>query len=257
MPKYTSAPKIWGRMLSIAMSAQARGWSRMEFINEVTKTERRKNAVGQKRLTEHKLWLQLMACSRDERHAFQQLEKAWAQGIEHRANQGFHTAEDLIANAVEAAWAWEDRLTEGKDGLLDTEMLVMSYVIAFIEKRQMTRVTCSVREVGEFANIPKSTAYRALKSLTEKGFLVQVSRGTSSKKPSNRRAAIYRLGDPENLRYGGRGGPTLRPDHWVWKEFVPDRDADDLVRARHRRICVWGQGLGPDPTFLAPLGSGT
>ena len=59
----------------------------------------------------------------------------------------------------------------------------MSYIIAFIEKRQMTRVTCSGREIGEFMNIPKSTAYRALKSLTEKGFLVQVSRGTWSKKP--------------------------------------------------------------------------
>jgi DNA-binding MarR family transcriptional regulator len=257
MPKYTSSAKIWGQMLKIAMSAQARGWSQTDFENEVTKVERRKNGMGQKLLTEHKLWLQLKAHSRDEGHALQQLEKAWEQGIEHRMNQGFHTAEDLIANAVEAAWAWEDRLTEGKDGLLDTEMLVMSYVIASIEKRQITRVTCSVREIGEFTGLPKSTAYRALKSLTEKGFLVQVSRGTSSKKPSNRRAAIYRLGDPENLRYGGRGGPTLRPDQWVWKEFVPDRDADDLVRARHRRICVWGQGLGPDHTFLAPLGSGT
>ena len=133
----------------------------------------------------------------------------------------------------------------------------MSYVIAFIEKRQMTRVTCSVREVGEFTGLPKSTAYRALKSLTEKDFLVQVSRGTSSKKPGNRRAAIYGLGDPLNLRYGGRGGPTDRADVWVWKQFFPDRDADNLVRARHRRICVWGQGLGPDHTFLAPLGSGT
>jgi hypothetical protein len=150
MPKYASAPKIWGQMLSIAMSAQARGWTRMEFINEVTKTERRKIRPGQKRLTQHQLWLQLKACSRDETHALQQLDKAWAQGIEHRMNQGFHTAEDLIANAVEAAWAWEDRLTEGKDGLPDAEMLVMSYVIASIEKRQMTRVTCSVREVREF-----------------------------------------------------------------------------------------------------------
>ena len=51
MPKYASAAKIWGWMLSIAMSAQARGWTQMEFINEVAKTERRKNAIGQKRLT--------------------------------------------------------------------------------------------------------------------------------------------------------------------------------------------------------------
>jgi len=100
VPKYTSAPKIWGWMVSIAMSAQARGWTQMQFINEVTKTERRKNAIGQKRLTEHKLWLQLKACSRDEGHALKQLEKAWAQGVEHRMNEGFRTAEDLIADAA-------------------------------------------------------------------------------------------------------------------------------------------------------------
>ena len=101
MPKYASAPKIWGRMLSIAMSAQARGWTWIDFFNEVTKTERRKNATGQKRLMQHKLWLQLKACSRDEGHALDQLEKAWEQGVEHRMNEGFRTAEDLIADAVE------------------------------------------------------------------------------------------------------------------------------------------------------------
>jgi len=100
VPKYTSAPKISGWMLSIAMSAQARGWTQIQFINEVTKAERRKNAIGQKRLTEHKLWLQLKACSRDAGHALQQLEKAWAQGVEHRMNEGFRTAEDLIADAA-------------------------------------------------------------------------------------------------------------------------------------------------------------
>jgi hypothetical protein len=128
MPKYSSAAKIWGRMVSIAMSAQARGWTQMEFINEVAKTERRKNSFGQKRLTEHKLWLQLKACSRDEGHALQQLEKAWAHAIEHRMNEGFHTADDLIADAVERAYRWEDRLTEGKDGLPDSEALVMSWI---------------------------------------------------------------------------------------------------------------------------------
>ena len=227
----------------------------MKFINEVTKTERRKNSIGQKRLTEHKLWLQLKACRRDEGHALKQLEKAWAQGVEHRMNEGFRTAEDLIADAVERAYQWEDRLTEGKDGLLDTEMLVMSYVIAFIEKRQMTRVTCSVREVGEFTNIPKSTAYRALKSLTEKGFLVQVSRGTSSKKPGNRKAAIYSLGDPLNLRYGGRGGPSAKA--YAYKHFVVERDSPEWEWVHHRGMCIWGQGLGPEPLYLVPLPSGT
>jgi hypothetical protein len=85
-------------MLKIAMSAQARGWGQIEFFNEVTKTERRKNGIGQKRITEHKLWTQLNACSRDEGDAIAQLEKAWTQGNLHRNDQGFHIAEDLIKN---------------------------------------------------------------------------------------------------------------------------------------------------------------
>jgi hypothetical protein len=253
MPKYASAAKIWGRMVSIAMSAQARGWTQMEFINEVAKTERRKNSFGQKRLTEHKLWLQLKACSRDEGHALQQLEKAWEQAIENRMDEGFRTADDLIADAVERAYQWEDRLTEGKDGLPDSEALVMSYVIAFTKKRQMSQVTCPARAVGEFLNIPKSTAYRALKSLTEKGFLVQFSRGTWSEKPGNRRAAIYGLGDPLNLRYGGRGGPSTTA--YAYKHFVEGRDSPAWEWVHHRGVCIWGQGLAPFTSW--PLSIGT
>jgi hypothetical protein len=243
MPKYTSAGRIWGRMVSIAMSAQARGWTRNQFFNEVTKTERRKNAIGQTRLMQHKLWTQLVACSRDEGHALKQLDKAWAQAIENRMNEGFRTAEDLIADAVERAYAWDDRLTEGKDGLPDNEALVMSYVIAFIEKRKMSRVTCSAREVGEFVNIPKSTAHRALKGLTDKGFLMQFSKGTWSKNASKRKAAIYCLGDPYSLRYGGRGAPSAKA--YAYKHFVAERDSEEWERLLHRGVCVWGQGLAP------------
>jgi hypothetical protein len=97
MPKHTSSAKIWGVMLKIAMSAQARGWRQTEFFNEVTKTERRKNSTGQKRLTEHKLWLQMVAYSN---HPFTDLDKAWEQALENRMNEGFRTADDLIADAV-------------------------------------------------------------------------------------------------------------------------------------------------------------
>jgi hypothetical protein len=113
LPKYTSAPKIWGVMLKIAMSAQARGWGQTEFFNEVTKTERRKIRPGQRRLTQHQLWLQLKACSRDEGHATAQLEKAWQQGAEHRADLGFVTTEDLVNDAIGKAWEWEDRDRRG------------------------------------------------------------------------------------------------------------------------------------------------
>ena len=119
------------------------------------------------------------------------------------------------------------------------------YVIAFIEKRQMSRVTCSVREVGEFTGLPKSTAYRALNSLTEKGFLVQFSRGTWSKKPGNRRAAIYGLGDPLNLRFGGRGGPSAKA--YAYKHFAVERDSPEWSGSTTDGLCIWGQGLAPGP----------
>ena len=124
----------------------------------------------------------------------------------------------------------------------------MSYVIAFIEKRQMSRVTCSVREVGEFTGLPKSTAYRALKSLTEKGFLVQFSRGTWSKEPGNRRAAIYGLGDPLNLRYGGRGGPSTKA--YAYKHFVEGRDSPQWEWVHHRGVVHLGSGPCPQPLYL-------
>lgn len=248
LPKYTSARKIWGMMLRIAMSAQSRGWTRIEFVNEVTRTERRKNRIRQKRVSQHKLWLQLVACSRDEAHAFKQLDKAWAQGIENRANIGFRTAEDLIADAVENAYAWSDRLTEGKDGLSDREALVMYYVIDSIEKRQMSRVTCPSRDVGEFTGIPHMTAARILKRLTEKGFLLRFSRGHRSKDPGKRRAAIYTLGDPFSLGYGGYGVQSDRLTVWkqsVWKQYVAERDSEDVKRLQDRGICVWGEGMVP------------
>src|ERR1700730_5406502 len=91
-------------------------------------------------------------------------------------------------------------------GVLGLRIRLIHYVIAFIEKRQMSRVTCSVREVGEFVNISKSTAYRALKSLTDKGFLVQFSEAPGPRRPGNRRAAVCGLRVPLNLRYGGPPG---------------------------------------------------
>jgi hypothetical protein len=64
---------------------------------EVTKNERRKNSIGQKRRTEHKLWTQMVAYSN---HPFTDLDKAWEQALENRMNEGFRTADDLIADAV-------------------------------------------------------------------------------------------------------------------------------------------------------------
>ena len=74
---------------------------------------------------------------------------------------------------------------------------------------------------------------------------MQVSRGTSSKKPGNRRAAIYGLGDPLNLRYGGRGGPSTKA--YAYKHFVEGRDSPEWEWVHYRGMCIWGQGQTPSP----------
>lgn len=206
MPTYTAAPKLWGKAVSIAMCAQARGWSRMEFINEFMSRTMRKNKAGQKRYANHVLWDQIQAYSRNGNSGIHELHKAWEAAQENLlAGEGLTTPEEWLANAIEQAWEWETRLDEGKDGLSVVEVSVMSYVITEIERRQMARVTCPCRAVGDFAKVPFKAASRTLNALTEKGFLMQVSSGCSSESPERRRAAIYSLSDPFTLRVGGRG----------------------------------------------------
>ena len=205
VPKLTPAPKIWGKAVGIAMSAQARGWTHMEFVNEFMSRTKRKNEAGQKRYVNHRLWEQIQAYSKHGNGGLDELDKAWKQAtVNLLSGEGLTTPEDLLNDAIERAWVWEDRINAGTDGLPLTEALVMSYVITYIEKRQMARVTCPCRDVGEFAMVPAATAARILRRLTDKGFLLQFSRGTWSKSPSTRKAAIYSLGDPYNLRFGGR-----------------------------------------------------
>lgn len=211
VPEYTSAPKTWGKAVSIAMCAQARGWTRMEFINEFMSRTMRKNRAGQKRFANHKLWEQIQAYSKHGNNGISELDKAWETAkINLLSGEGLTTPEELLNNALERAWAWETRLDEGEDGLSVAEASVMSYVLTEIERRQMARVTCPCRVVGEFAKLPHATAARTLKSLAERGFLTQFSRGTYAKDTSNRKAAVYSLSDPFTLRIGGRGAPSIK-----------------------------------------------
>lgn len=212
MPRLTPAPKLWGKAVSIAMCMQRRGWSEAEYISEFMSRTMRKNEAGQKRYTNHALWEQIQAYSKHGNSGLHEIQKAWeAAKINLLNGEGLTTPDELINNAMERAWAWEVRLDEGRDDLSRAQALVMFYVISEVERRQMTRVVCPCRKVGEFAKVPHSTASRALQSLTDKGLLIQFSNGSYSKNPAFRKAAIYSLGDPFTLRVGGRGGLSDKP----------------------------------------------
>ncbi|ASQ87355.1 hypothetical protein CE197_18540 [Mycobacterium intracellulare subsp. chimaera] len=197
-----SAAKVWGAFVSIAMSAQLRGWTHIQFTEEVTRQERR-NIYGTRRWTRHKLWIQLDDFSRDKPHAFKSLDSAWDQATANLTDSGMRTPEDLKTSAIKRAWQWTDRIAADTDGFDDIDKRVMDYVITSVEERGLAHVTCPARAAAEHAKISAMTARRRLLNLAAHGFLVQHSPGWYSADSSSRRAAIYSLGDPEIVLTAG------------------------------------------------------
>ena len=183
--------KIWTMCMRIAMSAYRRGWTESEYIVEIT---------GHK----SRLWNQFMT-RKDGRTssmptAYKSVRKAWGHGVAKIRNVGMRTAEEIRDDAVELAYMWTDRITDGLDGLDATEIAVMGYVIAETERRGMLRVTCPGRAVAEFAKVPHRTAARTLLSLAKQGLLIKHSSGRRGKDGKGK-AAIYGLADPDTLAH--------------------------------------------------------
>ena len=140
--------KVWGECVSIGMSAYRRGWTRNEFVDEVTKYEKKKGARGRKRWTEHRLWVQLRSYNSSPKAAFKALDKAWEAAVANLNGVGMRTKEEIRDDAVERAFLWADRLTDDVDGLTETEAAVIGYVMSETERRGMMRVTCPSRSVA-------------------------------------------------------------------------------------------------------------
>ncbi len=79
--------------------------------------------------------------------------RPWAAGVANANDVAERTKEDIRADAVERAFMWTDRLTDGLDGLSAKETAVMQYVITETERRAMPRVTCPGRVVAEHAKL--------------------------------------------------------------------------------------------------------
>ncbi|KUI26499.1 hypothetical protein AU195_05690 [Mycobacterium sp. IS-1496] len=199
VPSQVSAKTVWNAFVSIAMSAQRRGWSEVEFISEVTRCERRSGVVGGRAFKHHVLWLQHTSFTRSDRHANQSLHRAWLQATDNLNGTELVTPEDLRAAAVEKAFEWHDRLSNRVDHLTDAEFKVMHYVVAETERRQMSRVTCPARAVAGHTGLSRMGALRTLKGLSTRGLLVQHSPGRGGPREATRRAAIYCLPDPETV----------------------------------------------------------
>jgi hypothetical protein len=189
-----SVAKVYGHLISVAMSAYRRGWTEGQFLNEVTA----RSPVGsgaRRRWKERRLWVLLKGYRESEAAAMRTLQKAWDAAVENLRDVGLRPRWELRDDAIERAYLWADRITDGIDGLTDTQAAVLGYVVSQAEQRGMMRVTCPARAVAEHAKVSTMTAHRALGVLAEKGLVFCHSRGRRGK-AGNRRAAIYSLGDP-------------------------------------------------------------
>jgi hypothetical protein len=197
---------VWGKVVTVAMSARRRGWTQDQFIQEMWSQETRIFGGGRKVYGYWPLMTQVLTTVNGSPiRAQRQLDKAWATaGDNLLTDHVLKTPADFLADTIEWAGAWEDRLDSGEDNLTTTQKLVMLYVTASVVKRQNSKVTCPSREVGAAVGITRMAANRALRKLAQRGFLVLHDRGVHSKDPWYWKAAIYSLGDPYRLRQGGR-----------------------------------------------------
>ena len=107
---------------------------------------------------EHRLWVQLRSYSSSDKVAFKALDKAWEAAVANLNGVGMRTKEEIRDDAVERAFLWADRITDGVDELTETEVAVMGYVMSETERRGMMRVTYPSRAVGEYAKVSAMTA---------------------------------------------------------------------------------------------------
>lgn len=193
--------KVWGKFVSIAMSCRKRGWTEVQYVEEMWAEETRIFPGGEKVFGHWPLTIQLLSSVKGSKiRAQRQIDRAWATAGDNLLREcTLKTTEDFLAQVQEFAYAWDERLDDHVDNLSVTQKLVMRYVTASVEKRHNSKVTCPCREVGAVVGIPHRTANYTLKVLARRGFLVLHDKGTHSKDPKYRKAAIYSLADPFDL----------------------------------------------------------
>lgn len=199
--RHPDARRIWGKLVSIAMSARRRGWTEYQFLDEVWSKDKR-ITKGHKTFGYWPLTAQLLA-SVDGNHsrAHRAVQRAWlAAGDNLLAAGTLTTTEEYIEAAIDNAHAWLERLdevgtnfpTSGKWS--PAQRLVMRYVAKSVVKRRNSKVTCPSREVGAATDLDFRTANRTLNSLAKRGLLVKHDGGRHSDRPALWRSAIYSLG---------------------------------------------------------------
>ena len=188
------AQEVFSRYIRIAMSARIRGWTEIQFMDEMWSQEMRIFG-GRKVYGYWPLTIQLITHSKGNKaRAHRSMQDAWAMAQDNLLAEGtLKTTGEYINDAVENAYAWLDHLDDHPDGLSVNQQLVMRYVAESVIKRNNSKVTCPCREVGNAVGVDYKTANYVLRRLARLGFLVLHDRGAHHKDPKYWRSAIYSL----------------------------------------------------------------
>lgn len=196
MGRRPDARKVFSRYVSIAMSARIRGWTEMQFLDEMWSQETRIFGGG-KVYGYWPLTIQLITGAKGNKaRAHRSINQAWAMAQDNLLAEGtLRTTGEYANEAIENAHAWLDHLDDHPDGLSDTQQLVMRYVAESVIKRSNSKVTCPCREVGSAVGLHYKTANYVLRRLADLGFLVLHDRGAHHKDPKYWRSALYSLAE--------------------------------------------------------------
>jgi hypothetical protein len=186
--------EVFGKFVSIAMSARIRGWTEIQFLDEMWSQETRL-IKGSRTYGYWPLLIQLITGAKgNQARAHRSIDQAWLMAQDNLLTEGtLRTTGEYANEAIENAHAWLDHLDDHPDGLSVTQQLVMRYVAESVIKRSNSKVTCPCREVGSAVGLHYKTANYVLRELADEGFLVLHDRGTHHKDPKYWRSALYSL----------------------------------------------------------------
>ena len=183
----------FGYLVSIAMSAQRKGWTESQYRNTIA-------APCDKQ--PNRLWDEL---HRDERgrpdRAYKSLSRAWQVATLNLADcGGMRSLEDLAADADELGMEWLDALDDRDlmPTLSNNERAALAHIAYETMARRSLRVAVPVRELAKhLGKTGEGTspryASKVLHSLMAKGYLDRWHQGTHGPNGSTGDASIYAL----------------------------------------------------------------
>lgn len=139
-------------------------WSESAYLTEIT-------------LWDNGLWRQLTTRPGGRRlsreSGYKSLRSAWEAAVTNVNDVGIRTKEEVAADAVELAYKWADRITDG-GGQPQRRRGGGAGVRGVRDGNGggILRVTCPCREVAEVAKTSPMSANRILKRLSERGLLL-------------------------------------------------------------------------------------